>query len=84
MSLHPSVCVPVCPCPHALTWAAAHTEVAKNLDTLGIEPRASRMLSGGDATTPRALVYMIARVDTREQNASGDTEDSATRRAEPN
>ena len=42
------------------------------------------MLSGGDATTPRALVYMIARVDTREQNASGDTEDSATRRAEPN
>ena len=84
MSLHPSVCVPVCPCPHALTWAAAHTEVAKNLDTLGIEPRASRMLSGCDTTTPRALVYMIARVDTREQNASGDTEDSATRRAEPN
>ena len=84
MLLHPSVCAPVCPCPHALTWAAAHTEVAKNLDTLGIESRASRMLSGGDATTPRAHVYMIARVDTREQNASGDTEDSATRRAEPN
>ena len=26
-----------------------------NVDTLGLEPRASRMLSGCDATTPRAL-----------------------------
>ena len=26
-----------------------------NMDTLGIEPRASRMLSGCDTTTPRAL-----------------------------
>ena len=25
------------------------------MDTLGTEPRASRMLSGGDTTTPRAL-----------------------------
>ena len=25
------------------------------MDTLGIEPRASRMLSGCDTTTPRAL-----------------------------
>ena len=28
---------------------------AENMDTLGIEPRASRMLSGCDTTTPRAL-----------------------------
>ena len=26
-----------------------------DMDTLGIEPRASRMLSGCDTTTPRAL-----------------------------
>ena len=29
--------------------------MAASMDTLGIEPRASRMLSGCDTTTPRAL-----------------------------
>ena len=32
-----------------------HGAAAAKLDTLGIEPRASRMLSGCDTTTPRAL-----------------------------
>ena len=30
-----------------------------SMDTLGIEPRASRMLSGCDITTPRALVIFF-------------------------
>ena len=30
-----------------------------SMDTLGIEPRASRMLSGCDTTTPCALAYII-------------------------
>ena len=38
--------------PFDLVIAAA----AFNMDTLGIEPRASRMLSGCDATTPCALL----------------------------
>ena len=30
-----------------------------SMDTLGIEPRASRMLSGCDTTTPRALLIIF-------------------------
>ena len=32
-------------------------EIKSSMDTLGIEPRAFRMLSGRDTTTPRALRY---------------------------
>jgi hypothetical protein len=36
--------------------AAESAQLEHNMmDTLGIEPRASRMLSGCDTTTPRAL-----------------------------
>ena len=34
------------------------------LDTLGIEPRASRMLSGCDTTTPCAHLLALADTDT--------------------
>ena len=33
--------------------------MAASMDTLGIEPRASRMLSGCDTTTPRALLDFV-------------------------
>ena len=40
------------PAPHL---AAVAFSIQSKMDTLGIEPRASRMLSGCDTTTPRAL-----------------------------
>ena len=40
--------------------------MAGSMDTLGIEPRASRMLSGCDTTTPRALLVIFGVL-----NASG-------------
>ena len=47
------------PLPLALTWQTGFSQQLNSstltlLDTLGIEPRASRMLSGCDTTTPRA------------------------------
>ena len=39
-----------------ILWAFKKTYISNNLDTLGIEPRASRMLSGCDTTTPCARV----------------------------
>jgi hypothetical protein len=45
-------CIPVCRQGHdRCVWA-------KNVDTLGIEPRASRMLRGCDTTTPCAQLQM--------------------------
>ena len=38
--------------------SAAHTSTSKTMDSLGFEPRAPRMLSGCDTTTPRALAGM--------------------------
>ena len=38
--------------------SAAHTSTSKTMDTLGFEPRAPRMLSVCDTTTPRALAGM--------------------------
>ena len=40
------------PVPHLAVVAFS---IQSKMDTLGIEPRASRMLSGCDTTTPRAL-----------------------------
>ena len=40
------------PVPHL---AAVAFSIQSKMDTLGIEPRVSRMLSGCDTTTPRAL-----------------------------
>ena len=39
--------------------------MAASMDTLGIEPRASRMLSGCDTTTPRALLVIVWRLERR-------------------
>ena len=41
---------------HIFAW------VSRRMDTLGIEPRASRMLSGCDTTTPRALDMQLGQV----------------------
>ena len=43
------------------------------MDTLGIEPRASRMLSGCDTTTPRALAVTQHTQDSQPKDA-GNTE----------
>ena len=40
----------------ALTIAACTACNLRKVDTLGLEPRASRMLSGCDTTTPCALI----------------------------
>ena len=39
--------------------------MAASMDTLGIEPRASRMLSGCDTTAPRALLVIVWRSDCK-------------------
>ena len=39
-----------------------------NMDTLGIEPRASRMLSGCDTTTPRAPERVVNSGNSSEGN----------------
>ena len=43
------------------------------MDTLGIEPRASRMLSGCDTTTPRALEESAALPRHRAQQEKTET-----------
>ena len=45
--------------------------MAASMDTLGIEPRASGMLSGCDTTTPRALLVFFA-FETQEDNVTQD------------
>ena len=45
----------------------------EQMDTLGIEPRASRMLSGCDTTTPRALPIAQHTPDIQTKDA-GNTE----------
>ena len=46
-------------------WNEVDTWICfSNMDTLGIEPRASRMLSGGDTTTPCALLMQSGRLLT--------------------
>ena len=40
-----------------VVWAFEKTYMSSNLDTLGTEPRASRMLSGCDTTTPFARLH---------------------------
>ena len=52
------------PLPLALTWQTGFSQQLNSstltlLDTLGIEPRASRMLSGCDTTTPHALLVIL-------------------------
>ena len=46
---------------------------AKKMDTLGIEPRASRMLSGCDTTTPCALLGHGYQAFPKEAGAATDT-----------
>ena len=46
--------------------------MAGSMDTLGIEPRASRMLSGSDTTTPRALLVMFAAFETQVDKVTPD------------
>ena len=46
------------PGPSSLSPFGRHSAVGKQMDTLGIEPRASRMLSGCDTTTPCAPLLL--------------------------
>ena len=59
--------------PRARASAAAHGRCWKksHMDTLGIEPRASRMLSGCDTTTPRALDHVVPRCFGKLGNLAG-------------
>ena len=51
-----------------------HSLVGKQMDTLGIEPRASRMLSGCDTTTPCApLLLEVVAVQRRMSSRQGTT-----------
>ena len=53
-------------------WLGCHTLTsAKRMDTLGIEPRASRMLSGCDTTTPRALGHIARACNDGRRNLAG-------------
>ena len=68
----PYIPVSACLCLHAhmLSRVPLLTRgVAKNLDTLGIEPRASRMLSGCDTTTPRALEEILSCSSNRDNKS---------------
>ena len=59
-SLIPIWCVPECMCNIFLSIKQRRCKRHRTqMDTLGIEPRASRMLSGCDTTTPCALRYWL-------------------------
>ena len=55
-----------------LILASPQRRPMKQVDTLGIEPRASRMLSGCDTTTPCAQLSMILKSMTNKHNVQLD------------
>lgn len=59
------------PARHHSPWALPLPHLTMKVDTLGIEPRASRMLSGCDTTTPRARDVAVKRSEDKGQCASG-------------
>ena len=61
----------------ARTWHRS-AERIRNMDTLGIEPRASRMLSGCDTTTPCALGWGRRKAGARKHTRDGQIRDAPT------
>ena len=65
---------PECRVPVLVSPFRRHSLADKQMDTLGIEPRASRMLSGCDTTTPCApLLLEVVAVQRRMSSRQGTT-----------